>query len=249
MANYTFPELLGFAQNAGFSGQSANTAAAIALAESSGNAGAVTAEPNGTTSFGLMQINSVHPGAAGATDPQASFDQAYALSNGGQNFSPWTTYNNGAYAGFLPDGSAATDANATGSAPGGTTMRLMTNPTDTGGAAGASGGTGNSFLDNLFGLGGATSNPGTDAINQGGLGQMGGSNSTGTNQAAIDANGNPVGSGLSPLSSIFASIGNLFQRFGYILLGIILVGIGAYFLARPQFNAVVSKAGKVAAAA
>lgn len=100
---YTYPQLVQLATNAGFTGAAANTAAAIALAESSGNANNVNVnDPSG--SFGLMQINqAAHPGTSiTALDPQGSFNLAYQISNGGTNFNPWSTYTSGAYLTKLP---------------------------------------------------------------------------------------------------------------------------------------------------
>lgn len=100
---YSFDQLLQYAQNAGFQGQSAYTAAAIAQAESSGIPSQINwNDPLG--SYGLMQINqAAHPGTASeALDPQGSFNLAYQISNGGSNFSPWSTYNSGAYAQYMP---------------------------------------------------------------------------------------------------------------------------------------------------
>jgi len=111
MTTYSYPQLVQLAQNAGFTGQNANTAAAIAMAESSGNPNSIAYNDGGKgyNSYGLMQINGVNDatvgGAQNALDPQTSFNQAYILS-GGSNFSPWSTYNSGAYAQYLPSGGA-----------------------------------------------------------------------------------------------------------------------------------------------
>lgn len=99
---YSYNDLVGLAQQAGFTGASANTAAAIALAESSGVSNAYNPnDPQG--SYGLMQINqAAHPGTAStALDPLGSFQLAYQISNGGTNFSPWSTFKNGAYTQYL----------------------------------------------------------------------------------------------------------------------------------------------------
>jgi hypothetical protein len=101
--SYSFAQLVGLAQTAGFTGSAANTAAAIALAESGGDPTQInTADPGG--SYGLLQINqAAHPGTAQtALDPLGSFQLGYEISNGGQNFAPWTTYKTGAYQQYLP---------------------------------------------------------------------------------------------------------------------------------------------------
>jgi hypothetical protein len=111
MTTYTYPQLVGLAQSSGFTGQSAYTAAAIAMAESSGNAGSINyADPGG--SYGLMQINqAAHPGTSTqALDPQGSFDLAYQISNQGTNFGPWSTFNSGAYSQYLDTSVSASPA-------------------------------------------------------------------------------------------------------------------------------------------
>jgi hypothetical protein len=100
-------QIAAYAANAGFSGASLQTAVAIALAESSGNPmviGDTHLTPGG--SVGLWQINlAAHPEYAGANllDPQANADAAFAVYQAaGGKFTPWTTFNTGAYASALP---------------------------------------------------------------------------------------------------------------------------------------------------
>lgn len=182
---YSYDDLLGFAQQAGFSGSSANTIAAIALAESGGNPYAINhADPGG--SYGLTQINGAAWGPAAANtlgNPLEAFRQAFSISNGGQNFTPWSTYNSGAYLQNLPGGSF------TGSTPGGSSS--PPSPFSPGGGGSSSGLTGTS----------ATGQPTTAQ---------------------------------SPLSAIFGAIGNLFQSAGLLILGAILVAIGAWYTAKPK---------------
>ena len=105
MANWTFSQIRDLAASTGFSDP--DTAAAIAMAESSGNPDAVgdlsITPPYG--SVGLWQINvKAHP----QYDPQSLHDPNYnaqaalAVSSGGTNFRPWTTYNTGAYLKYMP---------------------------------------------------------------------------------------------------------------------------------------------------
>jgi Lysozyme like domain len=100
----------------------AQTMGAIAYAESTGNPNAINNEPNGTTSYGLTQINSSHPGAADALDPNAAFQQAYTISKGGTNFGPWSTYSGAGlsaptYSQYLPETTSSDSVtNAAGSA-------------------------------------------------------------------------------------------------------------------------------------
>lgn len=91
------------------------TAAAIAMAESGGdpcaqgdpNTGVRSCTPNGTsTSFGLWQVH-----VAGAIhaqyDPLRLLEAEYnaraalAISRGGADFTPWTTYTSGLYKRFM----------------------------------------------------------------------------------------------------------------------------------------------------
>lgn len=122
MAILSFDQLYQYALGAGFSGDPANTIAAISLAESGGNTNAYNPNDPAGGSYGITQINGVHPGAASALgDPAAAMALAYQVSNGGTNFAPWSTYTSGAYQPFLPAGSAAsTPSDQTAAAPGAT---------------------------------------------------------------------------------------------------------------------------------
>lgn len=90
------------AEKAGFTGISAVTATAIALAESGGNTTATHLNSNGSIDYGLWQINSIH-----GYDPQSllipdfNAKAAYAISSGGTDFQPWATYNTGRYQSFM----------------------------------------------------------------------------------------------------------------------------------------------------
>lgn len=91
-------------------------AAAVAMAESGGNPNAYGDAQYGG-SVGLWQINlPSHPGVTASQlyDPTFNAQAAYQISNGGTNWTPWTTYNTGAYKQFyFPH---ATPANAWGTA-------------------------------------------------------------------------------------------------------------------------------------
>jgi hypothetical protein len=87
-------------QNGG-SVAAAPMAAAIAMAESGGNASATDNDPNGTTDRGLWQINTVN-GALSTYDTNQNARAAIQLSNNGANWNPWTTFTSGAYKRFLP---------------------------------------------------------------------------------------------------------------------------------------------------
>lgn len=102
----------------------ADVAAAVAQAESGGCqyalAGPSDIRPvkacrwtvtNGENSCGLWQINlRAHPGysAPHIFDRIANGEAAVAISSGGRDWSPWSTYKNGAYRQFLTRGGTAT---------------------------------------------------------------------------------------------------------------------------------------------
>ena len=101
--------ILSYAQTAGFPGQDAQTAVAVALAESSGNPYAIGDLTLGV-SIGLWQINlKAHPEylAVNLMDPQTNANAAYTIyRNAGGSFSPWTTFTSGAYRQYLTTSSA-----------------------------------------------------------------------------------------------------------------------------------------------
>lgn len=104
MATITLAQAKQYAANAGFVGSALNTIVAIAYAESRFVTDAINpgypadpSDPVGDTEYsvGPLQINlKAHPGIsiAQAEDPQTAFNDAFAISNGGTNFSAWSTY-------------------------------------------------------------------------------------------------------------------------------------------------------------
>lgn len=99
------------AKQAGFSGDGLVTAIAIAIAESHGDPKITnTAGNSAGTDRGLWQINSFyHPEVsdAQAFDPQGNANAAYQISSQGRDWTPWATYNNGAYQANLSRAQAA----------------------------------------------------------------------------------------------------------------------------------------------
>jgi hypothetical protein len=102
----SIPQLIGVAQNAGFSGPDLQTAVAIALAESGGDPNAYNPERaagavQGHGSFGLWQIYlTAHPEFSGQNlfDPNINAAAAYSVyAAAGNSFRPWSTFKNGAY--------------------------------------------------------------------------------------------------------------------------------------------------------
>jgi hypothetical protein len=109
-------QLVRLAKDAGFQGTDAATAAAIALAESGGDASAlgdwildgisVAAYTDGAvpTSIGLWQIHyTVHPefDQNSLTNPTYNAEAAYILFSRRGNFTDWSTYNSGKYQAFV----------------------------------------------------------------------------------------------------------------------------------------------------
>lgn len=80
-------------------------AVAIALAESGGNPSATNHNTNGSTDYGLWQINSVHASilrSGSWSNPTDNARMAYQVfTDAGNSFTPWTTYTSGRYVAFL----------------------------------------------------------------------------------------------------------------------------------------------------
>jgi hypothetical protein len=118
---------------AGFTGDALVTMVAIARGESGWNPGAAgdTSITNGTwgPSLGLSQIRSVNAqrGTGGWRDADALLDPAFnaraafAISNGGTDFGPWTVYSAGIYQQFVEEAKAAVTALGTGAMAAGAT--------------------------------------------------------------------------------------------------------------------------------
>ncbi len=92
------------------------TAVAIAMAESGCVRkaklvnGPTQGCPNGSVDRGLWQINSCwHPEVSASCTYRVRCNAlaAYRISSGGTDFSPWVTYNTGAYLAFLDEARAA----------------------------------------------------------------------------------------------------------------------------------------------
>jgi hypothetical protein len=115
----TDTQIAGYANQAGFSGTTLVQAIAVCLAESGGVANAQHRNTNGTTDYGLWQINSVHTQYDAnqlLSSPLYNAQAAYQLSSAGRNWGPWTTYTSGAYLNFM--GRAQTAASIFGASKG-----------------------------------------------------------------------------------------------------------------------------------
>jgi hypothetical protein len=85
-------------------------AVSVALAESSCNASAVNVNgptsgcPNGSEDRGLWQINNCyHPNVSNACafQIQCNANAAFTISDGGTNWTPWSTFNSGAWESYI----------------------------------------------------------------------------------------------------------------------------------------------------
>ncbi|MEU7787340.1 transglycosylase SLT domain-containing protein [Amycolatopsis sp. NPDC049159] len=108
MTKLSAEQIARHAYAAGFRGQGLTTAVAVALAESGGRTTAHNATPP-DDSYGLWQINML--GALGPErrhqyhlksddqllDPATNARVANSISSDGHDFTPWSTYTNGAY--------------------------------------------------------------------------------------------------------------------------------------------------------
>jgi hypothetical protein len=108
-----YSDLVTLAQNAGFSGADAYIAAAVAMAESSGDPNAYNPEtaantPEGQGSYGLWQIYlKAHPEYSGYNlyDPQTNANAAFEIySARGGTFAAWSTFNSRAYEQYVQTG-------------------------------------------------------------------------------------------------------------------------------------------------
>jgi Lysozyme like domain len=100
----TLEQLRELARLAGFPESQVDVAAAVAMAESGGNPLAVG---DHSTSFGLWQVNTPsHPqyDASKLLDAEYNAHAAFAISQAGADWSPWTTFRTGAYKKYMPGG-------------------------------------------------------------------------------------------------------------------------------------------------
>lgn len=114
MATLTDAQIASYAAGAGFKGTAQQIAIAVALAESGGNPNATNQNKAGalvvSIDRGLWQINNVYHNEVSdqcAFSPPCAAGSAYRISNGGSNWTPWTTYNTGAYQRYMSRAQAA----------------------------------------------------------------------------------------------------------------------------------------------
>lgn len=133
MTRLTAAQLYQYNRAAGFSVAAAITMTAIDLAESGGNAAALGDTTLETStwgpSVGAAQVRSLkaQTGTGSVrdilrlTDPAGNAAAAYAISSGGKDFTPWTTYTRSTYAQYLGTAAAAAGSAGTTAAPAGYT--------------------------------------------------------------------------------------------------------------------------------
>lgn len=93
----TANQIAGVAQAAGFVGNDLVTAVAIVFPESGGDANQQSHNNNGSTDYGLWQINSVHADLLKSGSWSVPLDNAKmafsVYQSAGHRFTPWVTYN------------------------------------------------------------------------------------------------------------------------------------------------------------
>lgn len=126
------PQIAGYASAAGFTGRSLTLAVAVALAESGGRTDATHRNSNGSTDYGLWQINSVHGDlirSGSWSNPADNARMAHSVyAAAGGSFRPWATYTSGRYLAFVGRASAASGNPAPPSAQGSATGVGFPNP-------------------------------------------------------------------------------------------------------------------------
>jgi surface antigen len=113
MATLSRAQVAAYAQQAGFGGQALDVAVAIAQAESSFVTTATHQNSNGTTDYGLWQINSSngYDPVQLLNDPAYNAAAAYAIYRAWNNtFNAWTTFVSGVWRQYLPASSGSTSA-------------------------------------------------------------------------------------------------------------------------------------------
>lgn len=117
MPTATPGQMAGALRAAGFTGSDIVTGVMVGLAESSGRTDATNRNTNGSTDYGVWQINSIHRDAlamgnwadlgTNAKMAKLVFDQA------GHRWTPWVTFNTGSYRKFAAQGMAGAGSPST----------------------------------------------------------------------------------------------------------------------------------------
>jgi hypothetical protein len=109
MATLTDAQIAQLAVNAGFPKEEIATAVAVALAESGGRTDAVNSNRNGSTDYGVWQINTIHGvSQADMFDPVKNAAKAFQIWKAAKNrWTPWSVFNNLKYRTFMVRGAVA----------------------------------------------------------------------------------------------------------------------------------------------
>lgn len=128
MARISDNEIASAAASGGFSGLNQTIAVAVSLAESGGDPTAIANEPDGSHSYGLWQINSVHTDVlrmGNWQDPATNARMAFRIFTENRGWTPWSTYNNLRYQMFMsraqtavPNAAATDNTTALDNVPG-----------------------------------------------------------------------------------------------------------------------------------
>lgn len=110
-------ELMGVVTRAGWTGDDAITAFAVARAESGGRPAAVNDKnSNGSSDYGLFQINSIHTQLLASGNKFDANDNArmamQVWKEAGNKWTPWSVYNSRSYVMFTPQAKAAAGSTA-----------------------------------------------------------------------------------------------------------------------------------------
>lgn len=108
----TTPQLVTLAKSVGLDANGAAIAAAVARAESGGKVDSIGGpNKNGTSDYGLWQINTVHTKKWNkdqlTSDANYNAQAMAAISSGGKNWKPWSSYNAGKHEKFMAEARAA----------------------------------------------------------------------------------------------------------------------------------------------
>lgn len=104
-------QIAGYASAAGFPPDQIATATAVALAESGGETTATNRNSNGSTDYGLWQINTIHGQLLNQGDKFNPLDNAKmaltVYARAGNKWTPWTVYKSGTYRAQMPTATLA----------------------------------------------------------------------------------------------------------------------------------------------
>lgn len=118
MSTLNVTQLYALARKAGLPPARAVTAAAVAMAESSGRTAETSSNPDGGTNVGLWQLDTKGKGAgysvAQLQDPATNAQVMAKGSSNGTDWSAWETYVTGAYQQFVGGAAAAQSSEQSG---------------------------------------------------------------------------------------------------------------------------------------